>query len=185
MLSDIIGLLSLNLDEKKKMKLVREEFKNFCEDDRSVFQSYRLIKYLQLELTDLLDSSESQDRIERRMILKTLKMTVTELDILRMRIKLIGPSKSIDARFGSSKMSMKWTGSKTDLVELMYAMKFSINNGKVTIKYITQSFEQLFQVKLGNVYDIIEDICARKIERTKYLNSLVNNLNTVLEEMDH
>jgi hypothetical protein len=50
--------------------------------------------------------------------------------------------------------NLNWTGSKTDLVELIYALHSvgAINNGTVDIKETAKAFEQFFNIDLGNYY---------------------------------
>lgn len=72
--------------------------------------------------------------------------------------------------------NLKWTASKIDLTELIYALykSNSLNNGNADLKEITSTFEKIFNVEIGeNISRKIIDIKNRKIERTKFLNTLV------------
>ncbi|MDO6739366.1 RteC domain-containing protein [Wenyingzhuangia sp. 2_MG-2023] len=76
-----------------------------------------------------------------------------------------------------------WTSSKTDLIELIYALKVtgSINGGDSQIKQLTEIFGQLFSVDLGNYYKTYADIKNRSNDPAKFLNKLVLNLNKKVE----
>ncbi|MBN8567257.1 MAG: RteC domain-containing protein [Flavobacteriales bacterium] len=73
---------------------------------------------------------------------------------------------------------LKWTTSKTYLVELIYAFQASgsINNGNATIKEIAETFEKMFNIQLGQYNRTFMEIKARKIEQTKFLNLLQQDL---------
>lgn len=70
---------------------------------------------------------------------------------------------------------MVWTGGKTDLVELIYALYASgdLNYGGADISTITSAFEDFFSIRLNHVYKTFNEIKARKEIRTKYLQELV------------
>lgn len=67
-----------------------------------------------------------------------------------------------------------WSGSKTDLVELIYALHSStyINHGTPDIHTISSAFEDFFNVKLENVYKTYSEIKTRKASRTRLLDNL-------------
>jgi len=70
---------------------------------------------------------------------------------------------------------MVWSGSKTALVELIYALFASgdLNHGTADISTLTTSFEDIFNIKLDNIYKTYSEIKARKNTRSKYLESLI------------
>jgi hypothetical protein len=82
--------------------------------------------------------------------------------------------------------NLNWTSSKTDLVELIYALKVSgaINGGAVNIKELIETASKLFNIDISNFYKTYSEIKNRGKERTKFLNTLVNNLKTKLEYDD-
>lgn len=79
-----------------------------------------------------------------------------------------------------------WTASKTDLVELIYALKVTgaINGGDTQIKEITDVFGKLFNVNLGNYYKTFGEIKNRQENQTKFLSNLSSNLILKLEVDD-
>lgn len=74
--------------------------------------------------------------------------------------------------------NLNWTASKTDLVELVYALHTSkaFNNGKADIKQITTAFEYYFNTELGDVYKTFSEIKYRQKSPTKFLEEITANL---------
>ena len=85
-----------------------------------------------------------------------------------------------------SDICLCWTASKTDLIELIYALKVSgaINGGTGQVKQITESMEALFNIDLGNYYKTYSEIKNRSKERTKFLLKLVDSLLSKLDYDD-
>ncbi len=79
-----------------------------------------------------------------------------------------------------------WSGGKTDLIELIYALFSSghLNHGTTDIITISRAFEDFFNIKLNNLYKTYYDIKARKGERTKFLNQLKILLDAKLNKDD-
>ena len=82
--------------------------------------------------------------------------------------------------------NLTWTASKTDLIELIYALKYSgaINAGAVQVKEITQVLESVFDINLGNFYKTYSEIKSRTKDRAKFLNKLSENLISKIEQED-
>lgn len=76
-----------------------------------------------------------------------------------------------------------WTGSQSDLIELLYALVEcgSFNNGDIQIKTLVLYFQNVFQVDLKYYYHKYTDISNRKKERTVFLDKLKNHL---IKKMD-
>ncbi len=79
-----------------------------------------------------------------------------------------------------------WTGSKTDLIELLYALHTSkcINGGTVDIKEMASHFEYFYNVDLGNYYHTFIDIRSRKSSRTRFLERLIEILKQRMESLE-
>lgn len=79
-----------------------------------------------------------------------------------------------------------WTGSKTELIELTYALHSSgaVNSGTADIKELASLFEKLFNVDLGNYYHTFIEIRARKSSKTKFLDKLIKILEKRVEDAD-
>ncbi len=82
--------------------------------------------------------------------------------------------------------SLHWTGGKSALTELAYALYHQgvFNNGNASIKEIAKSFETMFNFILGEFYQTYIELRDRKINRTKFLDMLKENLLRKMEEQD-
>lgn len=81
---------------------------------------------------------------------------------------------------------LNWTGSKTSLIELIYSLhsQGSIDNGNANIKIIAKTFENMFNIDLGDFYHSYLELKARKMNRTKFLDSLRDALIKRMDEQD-
>lgn len=82
--------------------------------------------------------------------------------------------------------SQKWTGSKVELIELIYALhtEGAINNGTSGLKEIASFFEYTFSIDLGQFNRVFLEIRNRKSDRTKFLNTLKNKLIIRMDDAD-
>jgi len=83
-------------------------------------------------------------------------------------------------------INLNWTGSKTALIELIYALHTQgcIDNGKTEIKNLAVTFEKLFGIELGDYYRTFLEIRVRKTGRTKFIDSLKQSLISRMDEVD-
>ncbi len=111
------------------------------------------------------------------MLIVYLQQEIMKLESLNTNPKTI-PMKQ------SSKLF--WTGSKTELIELIYALHSSgvINSGTADIKEMASLFEQIFNIDLGNYYHTFIEIRARKCSKTKFLDKLIEVLVRRFNESD-
>lgn len=79
-----------------------------------------------------------------------------------------------------------WTSQKVNLIELIYALHSTdvINNGSVEIKDIARVAERIFKIDLGDYYRAFLEIRMRKRGRTKFLDSLKENLERRMNDID-
>lgn len=89
--------------------------------------------------------------------------------------KIVQPANS-PVSFETPKHASKivWTDSKTALIELVYAFKAkgSFNNGRATLKDITDHIQQIFGIELTNPTRDFQEILRRKTGYTIYLDGL-------------
>lgn len=81
----------------------------------------------------------------------------------------------------------KWTGDKSNLIELTYALydSIQINEGNITIAELITWFEQSFNVNLSRHYQIFSEIKSRKsVSRTRFLDHARDMLLQHMEEGD-
>lgn len=81
---------------------------------------------------------------------------------------------------------LMWSGTKTALIELVYALYASgdINHGTVDLTSIISSFEDFFNIRLQNYYKTYSEIKSRKGNRIRYLPELMNQLENKMEKED-
>lgn len=84
------------------------------------------------------------------------------------------------------KPHMQWTGSKVSLIELIYALQTAgvINNKNADIKQLTVFFENIFQMELGNIYNVFQEMRIRKKNRTSFMDQLRDVLVKRMDEAD-
>ncbi len=103
----------------------------------------------------------------------------TELDALSVKVN--------NPNWGQlgmlSNTAFQWTDSKTALIELIYALHAtgSINNGSTEIRELTSFFEQIFNVRLTDIYRTFIEIKGRTAQ-TKYIDYLRTALLRKIDE---
>jgi len=87
----------------------------------------------------------------------------------------------------SNKSNLQWTASKSDIIELVYALHAAgvFNNGKATIKDIVDSFQELSNSDLSNHNRIFHDIKLRKKIKTKHIDHLKKVLLQKIKNTDY
>lgn len=73
---------------------------------------------------------------------------------------------------------ISWTGSKTDLIELVYSLHASdaIKNGNANLKKMMDVTSLVFNIDLGNYHNTYIQIKDRKNDQTKFLDNLKSDL---------
>lgn len=76
-----------------------------------------------------------------------------------------------------------WTDSKNALIELIYALHISrsVSNGRVGIRKISQMFEDIFEVSLGDIHHAFYQMKFRAGQRARYLHQLKYNLEQYMD----
>lgn len=103
---------------------------------------------------------------------------------LEKQLQRIGNIKNRGIESLASKL--QWTGSKSALIELIYALNLSgsFNNGNVDIKLIAGIFEKMFNVELGDIYRTYHSIRFRKKNRSPFLENLREVLIRYMDDQD-
>ncbi len=179
MLKKVLKHLASDIDAKTKLSEIKEIIICYCEKEKHILDCYRNLKHLELDVLEFSNSSEDKGVLD-----KITKIIETEIDILHVRMRIAQSLDDVGEQSSSTALRLKWTDSKTDMVELIYCIKNSIENGKVSIKHIKNCFEYLFQINLGNIYDTINDISLRKINRTRYIDRMSINFQNILDRLD-
>lgn len=90
------------------------------------------------------------------------------------------------SRVANPGFKLRWTSSKVALIELIYSLHSAgvFNQAKTDIKHLTGHFETLFEIELGNVYHVFQEIRLRKKNRTSFLDLLRARLVQRMDETD-
>ena len=180
---DVIELLNdAALSEREKYQVFKMRLEEYCNTDKRVLNVFRILKGIEEELEDCRESTENVN-VDKATIERLLRIIHIELKIIRYKIRR---PKLMEVFLTGQFPIGEWTGSKADLIELIYAISLvrSVQNGKVSVKAIKEGFEFIFGIDLGNIHDRIEDIASRKGSRTRFLEKLVECLNKFLDNVD-
>lgn len=81
---------------------------------------------------------------------------------------------------------INWTGSKVALIELIYSLHYQgvFDNGNADIRLIAKYFESAFNINLGNFYQTYLELRNRKMNPTKFLDTLRETLIKKMDEQD-
>lgn len=107
---------------------------------------------------------------------------------LKREIDKLENNNSMETNINAFKKQSKlfWTGNKTDLIELIYALHSSgaVNSGTADIKEMASACEQMFNIDLGDYYRTFLEICSRKMNQTKFIDKLKNSLENKMLDSD-
>ncbi|MBN8876807.1 MAG: RteC domain-containing protein [Sphingobacteriales bacterium] len=105
---------------------------------------------------------------------------------LNAAITLLDRTDAIVPAQPAKQQRVQWTGSKVALIELIYALQSAgiFNNGSADIKQLSSYLEGVFQVELGNVYNVFQEMRIRKKNRTSFLDLLKEGLLRRMDEAD-
>jgi hypothetical protein len=105
---------------------------------------------------------------------------------LNDQIAKIERNESDMSRNNKIRNNLQWTDSKTSLVELIYAIKYSgcINNGAITVIELKSLFESLLAIDLTDSYKAYSNIKGRQ-RPAKFIEKLKTALtNKVMEDFE-
>ncbi|MDR7131669.1 hypothetical protein J2X69_004033 [Algoriphagus sp. 4150] len=82
--------------------------------------------------------------------------------------------------------SLLWTGSKVDLVELIYALKTTsvVNHGSVTVADLAAALGDFFGKELKGYYKTFEEIRGRRNSKTFFLDRCKSSLDSFIAEYE-
>ncbi len=86
----------------------------------------------------------------------------------------------------SKPKQLDWTASKSGLTELLAALHYTqcFNGGRTEFSEVVRWAEASLNIDLGNYHKTIGELRARKNDRTKFLNMLVESLNKHFTDLD-
>ena len=166
-----------SLSDKDKIEKICNILQVYSAQPGNILNCYRVLSTLKLELLVL---SKDADHSSRMIIRRIITAVSTELDIIKYQI---GHPELMQKNEMPQFKRKHWTASIPGLVEIIYLIKNSVDNGNVEIKELADWFEYIFQVKLDNIYKIIEQIANRKKDsKTKFLDEQKLNFVKFLED---
>ncbi len=104
---------------------------------------------------------------------------------IRGVLEELRPGKNLSRQQKQHKV-LVWTGTKTALIELIYALYSDeiLNHGAADLKTITSGFEDFFNIKLDQIYKTYSEIKERRGSRTKFLDELTVHLQYKMDQED-
>jgi hypothetical protein len=86
----------------------------------------------------------------------------------------------------ANQSKLKWTASKSDFIELVYALQATkaINYGENEIKEICTALQSVFQVHIEDPYRIFIDLANRKTAPLKFIPKLEEGFLRKVDEAD-
>ena len=84
------------------------------------------------------------------------------------------PKPEFNPTYGPPAPKLKWTASKSDFIELIYALQAAgaLNHGQVEIKELCQALQTVFKIHIEDPYRIFIDISNRKNVPVKFIPKL-------------
>ncbi|MBD8084557.1 RteC domain-containing protein [Chryseobacterium caseinilyticum] len=81
---------------------------------------------------------------------------------------------------------LSWSSSKVSLIELIYSLHLMkcFNGGSRELSEVIRTFEKMLGIDLSNFHKILGEIKLRKINRTKFLRSLHENVEQHFTDLD-
>ena len=101
------------------------------------------------------------------------------------QLEELGRATDLQKLLKQAKLNFKWTGSKTDLMEMIYGAHStdSINNGKAEINELVKGFEIFFNIELPRFYRTFSEMKERA-NRTSFLDLMKKCLIKRMDETD-
>lgn len=204
----MIYFLNLGEFETKRPQNTRKRVKQYIQDHLSYYQDYYIehkdfYQYLERNRThrdneyfirnqgqlkfhpDALpyfmdkDFSTSHDYIVAKIFAHKLLIARLTKELETLEDPTSIPGKSLSKK-------LRWTGPKVDLIELLYGLHASgtINNGQTDIKELASIFQHFLNIDLGEYYRTYKEIRSRKTNPTKFLDRMIQFLQSRMAQAD-
>lgn len=118
---------------------------------------------------------------------KVAKVIANDLIEVYLEDQILNMNKFSRAKSKEIRSSLlKWTASKTSLIELIYSLHAfkAFDDGSSEIKVIVRIFENTFGIDLGDFYHTYLELRNRKNNRTKFLDLLKDSLIKKMDEQE-
>lgn len=189
--------------ENAKLHMSDDEIKNFID------KKMRMFRHIMREHIDFVKYyTNGMEHLDKLYFIRNENMTVISrhsstmlvdsefntshdqiaADIIAFELfkKHVIPRKEIHPTFNMPKPKLKWTESKADFVEFVYAIHAvqSLNHGDVDIMELCSELGLLFQIKVDDPYRTFIDIANRKKEVLKFIPKLESAIVKRIEEQN-
>lgn len=166
--------------EQKKLRLFFEDNKDFYRYYRTLNKALDPYYFIRgkhdIKMMDDSDSFEFDENFSTPYSFKVSMILANEKMEKFLDEQLIKLDQDIENENISKRVPvpMEWSMSKTALVELIYALHSvkALNNGSLGLKTIAYNFELIFNINLNDLYRQYVQLKERKLEKTKFLDSL-------------
>jgi hypothetical protein len=111
--------------------------------------------------------------------LKVANIIANDILVIYLEEKIDQINNSCNITHPALKSKLIWTGTKIEMVELIYAFYYLkvFNGGKAEIKEIAEEFSRTFNIQLdSSIYRCFTDIKNRPDSKARFLNRLSENL---------
>lgn len=140
------------------------------------------VSHLQLNHSSVGWSSVLNEKYSTNMNVKVAKMRYYQklIDFYQRKIRIKSALIFENTKYIKNQSQLKWTGTKSEFTELVYALSKSkvINHGQAKLSEISNQMSSVFQTATDiNIYSVFDEIKKRKKEPTKFLNEMQKSLN--------
>ena len=177
-------LKKLESKKRKNLEFYRY-YKQNCEyyDHFYFLRENKQLELFAAEISFYLDTEfyTSHDTLAAEVIAYDLLTDFYKKEIIKIKNVESGRFNENNKKFNNQ---LEWTTSKTDFVELVYALKAigAINTGNVNTKELINILANIFNLNIINSYKTYSEIKNRTLKRTKFLTKLTT---TLLEKLDY
>jgi|SRR5690554_1890109 len=179
-----------------QMKKLKKEFKehNFNSEFYRYYRSKRTEKdniYFRLGHINFYDGLNSfvfdiDPAFSTYYDYKIARIMANELlySYLNLKIYQDIPKETLSSGIVIEDKDVRWTDSKSALIELVYALHVtgSISNGRIGVKKLSLVLQELFNIELGDIHHTFYRMKDRSGERASFLSYLKNSLEQYMDK---
>ncbi len=179
-----------------QMKKLKKEFKehNFNSEFYRYYRSKRTEKdniYFRLGHINFYDGLNSfvfdiDPAFSTYYDYKIARIMANELlySYLNLKIYQDIPKETLSSGIVIEDKDVRWTDSKSALIELVYALHVtgSISNGRIGVKKLSLILQELFNIELGDIHHTFYRMKDRSGERASFLSYLKNSLEQYMDK---
>lgn len=182
-------------DKRKYLEKKLDKTHKITKKNKGLYQYYKS-KATYNDSNYFIRNTEESYIIDNEVLLNFNRKTSTHYDYIYaafmtnekiaeyLEVKMDDLENSATVTISNPQSELQWTGTNLDFIELIYGLHFNkvINSGNKEVKEITKALSKVFNMDIEEqVYRYFIDIKRRKINKTRFLTSMTENLNKVLE----